>query len=135
VGLRVSIRRGYDHTCKSMWRCDNVGSLGEHVTCHTFQFLSRSYIFVFFQFRLAPSPHRWTDFDDRKTYFRARKCLSGVAMRQFPYYRNYTASIPTKFCIVMKITKCPSRVVRTRITNPRWRTATIVEKSKNHHIS
>jgi len=26
--------RWYDHTCKSIWRCDNVGGLGEHVT-HT----------------------------------------------------------------------------------------------------
>jgi len=28
---------GYDHTCKSM-RCDNVGGVGEHVTCHLFGF-------------------------------------------------------------------------------------------------
>ena len=31
---------GYDHTCKSTWRCDNVGGLGEHVPCHMFRFLS-----------------------------------------------------------------------------------------------
>jgi len=26
-----------------MWRCDNVGGLGEHVTCHMFWFLSRPF--------------------------------------------------------------------------------------------
>jgi len=26
----------YDRPCKSRWRCDNVGGLGEHVTCHVF---------------------------------------------------------------------------------------------------
>jgi len=29
---------GYDHTCESIWRCDNVGGLGEHVTCDMFRF-------------------------------------------------------------------------------------------------
>jgi len=47
------------------------------------------------------------------------------------YYQN--ASIPTKFCTVIKTTKCPLCVVRTHITNPRWRTAAILEKSKNRH--
>jgi len=46
-----------------------------------------------------------------------------------------TASIPTKFCTMIKTTKCPSWVVQTHITNPRWRTAAILEKSKNRHIS
>ena len=46
-----------------------------------------------------------------------------------------TASIPTKFWKVIKTTKCPLWVVQTRTTNPRWRTAAILEKSKNHHIS
>jgi len=41
-----------------MWRCDNVGGLSEHVTCHLFCFIRR----------LAPSPHRWTDFDDLYVY-------------------------------------------------------------------
>ena len=27
---------GYDHTCKSTWRCDSMGGLGEHETCHMF---------------------------------------------------------------------------------------------------
>ena len=46
-----------------------------------------------------------------------------------------TASIPTKFCTVIKTTKCPSWVVPTHITNARWRTAAILEKSKNCYIS
>ena len=47
-----------------------------------------------------------------------------------------TASIPTtKFCTAIKTIKCPSWVVRTHTTNPRWRTAAILEKSKNRHIS
>ena len=37
-----------------------------------------------------------------------------------------TASIPTRFCTVIKTTKCPSWVVRT---------AAILEKSKDRHIS
>jgi len=45
------------------------------------------------------------------------------------------ASIPTKFCTAIKTTKCPTWVVRTHTTNPRWRTAAILEKSKNSHIS
>jgi len=24
---------GYDHTCKSVWHCENMNGLGEHVTC------------------------------------------------------------------------------------------------------
>jgi len=33
-------RWGYDQKCKSMWRCDNVGGIVEHVTCHMLRFLS-----------------------------------------------------------------------------------------------
>ena len=49
-----------------------------------------------------------------------------------------TASIPTKFCTVIKTTKCPSWVVPThglQIQDSRWRTAAILEKSKNCYIS
>ena len=38
--------------------CDNVGGLGEHVTCHTFWFLSRPFFLSFFVYswdRAAPS--------------------------------------------------------------------------------
>ena len=46
------------------------------------------------------------------------------------------ASIPTKFCTVIKTTKCPSWVVLTRALQiPRWRTAAILEKSRNCYIS
>jgi len=38
--VNIELRRGYDHTCKSMWRCDNVGGLGEHVTCHMLRSLT-----------------------------------------------------------------------------------------------
>jgi len=45
-----------------------------------------------------------------------------------------TASIPNKFCSdkdhQMPFVVCP----HTRITNPRWRTAAILEKSKNSHF-
>ena len=37
-----------DHTCKSMWRCDNVGGLGKHVTCHMFWILSRPFFFLYY---------------------------------------------------------------------------------------
>ena len=33
------------HTHKSMWRCDNVGGLGEHVTCHMLRFFT-VYVFM-----------------------------------------------------------------------------------------
>ena len=36
---------GYDHTCKSIWRCDNAGGLSEHITCHMFRFLSTPFFF------------------------------------------------------------------------------------------
>jgi len=31
-------------TCKSMCRCDNVGGLGAHVTCHLFGFLVYTFL-------------------------------------------------------------------------------------------
>ena len=47
-----------------MWRCDNVGGLGEHVNKHVFWFLRYSFLVFYFILRLAPSPQTWTDFDD-----------------------------------------------------------------------
>jgi len=35
-----NISHRFDHTGKSMWRCDNMGGLGERVTSHMFRFLS-----------------------------------------------------------------------------------------------
>ena len=29
-----------------MWRCDNVGGLGEHVTCHMFLVLQETFLFM-----------------------------------------------------------------------------------------
>jgi len=44
--------------------------------------------------------------------------------------------IPTKFCTMIKTTKCPFvGGPNIRITNPRWRTAAILEKSRNRHVS
>ena len=60
--LEYIIGRRYDHTCKSMWRCDNVGGLGEHVKKHMLWFLRCT--FFCFILRLAPSAQMWTDFDD-----------------------------------------------------------------------
>ena len=47
----------YDHTCKSMWRFDNVGGLGEYVTCHVLV----SYILLYSSARanLAPMDRSW----------------------------------------------------------------------------
>ena len=39
----------YDHTCKSTWCCDNVGCLGEYVTCHMFRFLSILFFLLYRQ--------------------------------------------------------------------------------------
>ena len=48
-----------------MWRCDNVGGLGEHVknACCGFSGILKKIFFCFILW-LAPSPHTWTDFDD-----------------------------------------------------------------------
>ena len=39
-----------------MWRCDNVGGLGEHVACHMLWFLRRPFFLSLFLGSLAPSP-------------------------------------------------------------------------------
>ena len=60
----ITTSRVYAHTCKSMWRCDNVGGLGEHVKNTGCGFLGIFFKFFGFILRLAPSLHTWTDFDD-----------------------------------------------------------------------
>ena len=45
-----------------MWRCDNVGGLGEHVKKHVLW--SLRFTFFYFIVRFTPSPHTWTEFDD-----------------------------------------------------------------------
>jgi len=72
--------RWYDHTCKSTWRCDNVGGLGEHVTCHMFWF--RRPFFVLYNWdRAAPSTvDRFWRSICRMACFRARMCLLGIPL-------------------------------------------------------
>jgi len=41
-----------------MWRCDNMGGLGEHMKEHLLWFLR--YTFFYFILRLTPSPHKCT---------------------------------------------------------------------------
>jgi len=44
-------------------KIDNVGGLGEHVTCHLFRFVSTPFFLSFyFILGIAPSPHWWVDF-------------------------------------------------------------------------
>ena len=71
-----------------MWRCDNVGGLGEHVKKHVLWFLRYTF-FNFFCFipRLAPSAQKWTDFDDLYVIRRvsAQGCAFwGVSFILFP---------------------------------------------------
>jgi len=76
--LDLKVRNG-----KSVWRCDNVGGLGEHVTCQMFWFLTTPCYFIlprsFILRSLRANAHRWTDFDGQyvihTTCFRARRCL------------------------------------------------------------
>ena len=44
----IYLCRGYDHTCKSMWCCNNVGGLSKHVICHMFWFLSPPFFLSLF---------------------------------------------------------------------------------------
>jgi len=54
-----------DKGTKCRRKIDNVGGLGEHVTCHLFRFVSTPFFLSFyFILGIAPSPHWWTDFDD-----------------------------------------------------------------------
>ena len=65
-----------------MWRCDNVGGLGEHVKKHMLLFLRYTFFFNFI-LRLAPSAHTWSDFDDLYV-IRPRMCLLGVSFILLP---------------------------------------------------
>ena len=44
-------------TCKSRWRCDNVGGLGLHVTCHIL-------VYFFSVLGIPQSLNPWTKFND-----------------------------------------------------------------------
>ena len=41
-----------------MWRCDNVGGLCEHVTCHMFRLLSIPFSFLIFTLFFGSRPAR-----------------------------------------------------------------------------
>ena len=82
----VYLSRGYDHTCTSMWRCDNVGGLSEHAICHilvsyyTFLFL---FCFIFGSCQASTSGPILAIYTlyRRKTCFRTRMCLWGHRRR------------------------------------------------------
>ena len=77
----ISLSRGYDHTCKSMWRCNNVCGLGEHMTCHMFWCLSRPFFLSFSMLEIALRHCPQTDFDD--LYFTWRAYTQGCAFGGF----------------------------------------------------
>jgi len=54
--------RRYDYTCKSMWHCNNVGGLGEHVTYDIFWIIRLYYCCILGR---VPSPHNWVDFNEQ----------------------------------------------------------------------
>ena len=43
-----------------MWRCDNVGGLGEHITFHR----SIPVLIFYFILQIMLSPHQWSDVDN-----------------------------------------------------------------------
>jgi len=47
-----------------MWRCDNVGGLGEHVKKHLLWFLRYTFLNFLNFFALFFGSQKWTDFDD-----------------------------------------------------------------------
>ena len=69
-----------------MWRCDNVGGLGEYVKKHMLWLLR--YTFFCFILRLTPEPHKWTDFDDLYVIRRvsAQGCAFWGLVHTAPYF-------------------------------------------------
>ena len=67
-----------------MWRCDNVGGLGEHVKNTCCGFLDVPFLIFCFILRLAPSAQKWTDFDD--LYVIRRVSAQGCAFWGFRSY-------------------------------------------------
>jgi len=65
--------------------CDNVGGLGEHLTCRIFRFLSYRFSFflfyLYFIIALAHCLHRSTSFDDLYDVFPRKEVPFVVAMR------------------------------------------------------
>jgi len=83
ISVKRGIRRGYDQTHKYMWRCDNVGGLDEHVTCHMFWFVIRpGFVLLYTWCRTLPVDQLWQSVR-HITCFRAKRCLFGVALTRF----------------------------------------------------
>ena len=73
-----------------MWRCDNVGGLGEHVTCHLFDCL----VYLFWLYSSArASPHEWIDFDDLYVVYTHKDVPFGVTVILLPHFEG---QIPPK---------------------------------------
>jgi len=66
-----------------MWRCDNVGGLGEHVKKHVLRFFRYTFfnflVFFCFILWLTPSAQKWTDFDNLYAQGCAFWCLVHTA--------------------------------------------------------
>ena len=84
---------GYAHRCKSMWRCDNVGGLGEHVKKHLLWFLRYTFLklfefLIFLLYSSARAEHAHVDRFWRPirhtTCFRPRMCLLWVSLILLP---------------------------------------------------
>ena len=87
---RISMKLGiYNRvagmTCKSMWRCDNVGGLGEHVKKHMLWFLRYTFFLLYSSAR-AERAHvvRFWRSIRHTTCFRPRMCLLGVSLILLP---------------------------------------------------
>ena len=59
--LHIQLHCRYDHTCKSMWCCDNVGGLGKHMKCHVLWILSIPFLPFL---GIMSSSHQWTKLND-----------------------------------------------------------------------
>jgi len=147
---------GCNHTCKSIWRCDNMGGLGEHVTCHMLRFLSTIPFSFNLILQLVQSPHRLTDFDDLRwlvsrqgnafwgsqwygSPFRGSSPKNNFGawigvlcqtceIENHAYYRNYCIDCNQILHSDKDHQMLSVGGPNTRITNPRWRTAAILEK-------
>jgi len=146
----TSLCRGHDHTYKSMWCCNNVGGLGEHMTCHPL-FLSIPFLLLLLYSSAHAEP---TSVDQFWWSIRSRRFCAKTAPHlgdqipqipilrawigvlkpnsQLAYYQNYCID-SNQILHNDKDHQMPFVGGRnTCIINPRWRMATILEKSKNH---
>ena len=113
-----------------MWRCDNVGGLGEHVK-NMWLYLSC------FILRLAPSPHKWTDFDDLYVIRRGpNTCKTNprwptaaiLKIDNRPYLRNGSTYLrEIRFDDAYWASEPDRKLKFSTFENPRWRKAAIVK--------